>query len=233
MPVYQYGTTAIQWEFSEEPDLKHHYVTVERGKPVLLRGPAVSDAEKVELIRQRARWIRDRLRSVNRPLKDTWMTGSRLLYRGRWYYCQVVPALELDKAVISFNHSRFLIQSPEGDSVSRSLLDGAREAFFRQRAKDKLFPRVRHWERQTGLAGNGVGLFKFPSRWASCSDQNVLEFNPQCMELSPSVLDYVIVHELCHTVEKNHSQAFWKLVQQHYPDWERCHEEVERLGVEV
>ena len=74
MPVYQYGTTAIHWEFREEPELKHHYVTVERGQPVLLRGPAVSDDDKVTLIRNRARWIRERLKDVNRPLKDTYVT---------------------------------------------------------------------------------------------------------------------------------------------------------------
>ncbi len=233
MPVYQYGTTAIHWEFSEEPELKHHYVTVERGQPVLLRGPAVSDDDKVTLIRNRARWIRERLKDVNRPLKDTYVTGSRLLYRGRWYYCHVTPALEQRKAIISFNHSRFLIQSPEGDSLSRPLLEDAREVFFRDRAKDKLFPRIRYWERQTGLECRGARLFKFPSRWASCSEQNILEFHPQCMEFSPAVLDYVIVHELCHTVEKHHDSAFWTLVARHYPDWERCHADVERMGLDV
>ena len=233
MPVYQYGTTAIEWEFQEAPNLKRHTVTVERGKPVLLRGPQVPDNEKQALIRYRARWIRQKLAEVNQPLKDEFITGSRLLYRGRTWYCVVEPAEELSQARISFNHSRFFIQSPEGSHISKSALRVAREAFFREKAKDKLLPRIRYWQRQTGLEATGYRMFKFQRRWASCSEDNVLEFHPRCMEFAPSVLDYVIVHELCHTIEKHHDKAFWTLVAKHYPDWERCHAEVERLGVEV
>ncbi len=233
MPVYQYGTTAIEWEFQEAPRLKRHTVTVERGKPVLLRGQLVSDAEKEELIRYRALWIKEKLAEVNRPLKADFVTGSRLLYRGKTWYCEVKPALELRQPLITFNASRFFIQSPEGSSLSRESLKVAREAFFREKAKDKLFPRIRYWQRQTGLTAKGAKLFKFQRRWASCTDDNILEFHPRCMEFTPSVLDYVIVHELCHIVQKNHDKAFWRLVKKHYPEWERCHQEVERLGVEV
>ena len=233
MPVYQYGTTAIEWEFQEAPNLQRHTVTVERGKPVLLRGKQVPDAEMEALIRYRALWIKEKLAEVNQPLKDAFVTGSRLLYRGKTWYCEVKPALELRQALMSFNHSRFFIQSPEGSSLSREALKVARESFFREKTKDKLFPRIRYWERQTGLQAAGAKLFKFQRRWASCTDDNVLEFHPRCMEFAPSVLDYVIVHELCHTVEKNHDKAFWRLVKKHYPEWERCHKEVERLGVEV
>lgn len=83
MPVYQYGTIAITWVFQEEPELKRHYVTVERGKPVLLRGPRASESEQLELIRYRARWIKQKLTEVNQPLKVEFVTGSRLLYRGK------------------------------------------------------------------------------------------------------------------------------------------------------
>ena len=121
MPVYQYGTTTIEWEFQEAP-VKRHTVTVERGKPVLLRGPQVPDDEKQELIRYRALWIKQRLEEVNQPLKDEFVTGSRLLYRGKTWYCVVQPAEELSQARISFNHSRFFIQSPEGDHISKPTL---------------------------------------------------------------------------------------------------------------
>lgn len=61
----------------------------------------------------------------------------------------------------------------------------------------------------------------FQSRWASCDARNVLEFHPRVMELPTRVQDYIIVHELCHTVEKSHTKAFWALVARHMPDWQR------------
>ena len=147
MGLFVYGTTTIEWVFQVEPGLKRHYITVERGRPVLLRGRAIPEAEQRQLIRQRARWIRERLKEVNQPCKETFVTGSRILYRGKSWYCQVQPAAELSKPVIRFANSRFFIQSPQGDSISRTALKPALEVFYRDKAQEKLLPRVRHWQR--------------------------------------------------------------------------------------
>ncbi|MGR6834936.1 hypothetical protein [Aliivibrio wodanis] len=125
MPIFQYGTTEIEWEFKLDSKLSHHYVTVERGKKVLLRGPNISVKEQQELIRYRARWIKLRLVEVNQPLKDEIVTGSRAPYRGRSFYCEVIPAPELSIAEVSFNQSRFKILSPEGHYVSRDIFKAA------------------------------------------------------------------------------------------------------------
>ncbi|GAK16685.1 hypothetical protein JCM19053_1104 [Vibrio sp. JCM 19053] len=53
------------------------------------------------------------------------------------------------------------------------------------------------------------------------------------MEFSNKVMDYIILHELCHTVEKSHSKNFWKLVAKYCPDWKELHEEVERSGMGI
>ena len=49
------------------------------------------------------------------------------------------------------------------------------------------------------------------------------------MELSPAIQDYIIVHELCHTLEKGHTRVFWSLVAEHMPDWKKRHEALERF----
>ncbi|WP_442878698.1 YgjP-like metallopeptidase domain-containing protein [Burkholderia sp. 1B3(2022)] len=103
------------------------------------------------------------------------------------------------------------------------------EGFYQERAEEKLLSRVRHWERETGLRAAGACIRHFQSRWASCDAANILQFHPRVMELAGSVQDYIIVHELCHTVEKNHTRAFWCLVAQFMPGWRREHEALERV----
>jgi len=229
MPVFQYGETTIEWRFQPDADLKRHYVTVERGRPVLLRGPIVDEAEQEGLVRRRARWIRDRLALVNLPqVSDDVVTGSRLRYCGRTYFTEVRHVPELLMPRLTFTASRFVVESPAGISIQSAVLMPLLEAFYRDRAHEKLQVRVRHWERQTELKARGVRVRHFDSRWASCSPQNLLEFHPRVMELSTSVQDYVILHELCHTVEKSHTKAFWTLVARHMPDWRRRHEALER-----
>lgn len=229
MPLLQYGQSAIEWQFQPDTKLKRHYVTVERGRPVLLRGPVVDEAEQEALVRRRARWIREKLVLVNQPeTNDAVVTGSRLRYCGRSYFTEVRHASGLDKARLTFTASRFIIETPEGLSIHPDALAPLIERFYRERAHEKLLVRLRHWERQTGLQAHGARVRLFQSRWASCDARNVLEFHPRVMELPTSVQDYVIVHELCHTVEKSHTKAFWALVARHMPDWERRHGALER-----
>ncbi|MDD9199534.1 YgjP family zinc-dependent metalloprotease [Aliivibrio sp. S2MY1] len=233
MPIFQYGTTEIEWEFKLDSKLSHHYVTVERGKKVLLRGPNISVKEQQELIRYRARWIKLRLVEVNQPLKDEIVTGSRAPYRGRSFYCEVIPAPELSIAEVSFNQSRFKILSPEGHYVSRDIFKAALERFYKQKAQEKIGSRLRYWQKETGLEATTFRIKKFDARWANCTENNVLEFHPRCMTFSNKAMDYVIIHELCHTIEKSHNKLFWKLITKFCPDWKELHDEVEHLGMDL
>lgn len=228
MPLLHYGQSTIEWQFQPDAKLKRHYVTVERGRPVLLRGPVVDSTEQEALVRRRARWIREKLVLVNQPLlSDAIVTGSRLRYCGRSYFTEVRHAPDLEKPRLTFTASRFIVESPDGLSIQADTLAPVMEQFYRERAHEKLLGRVRHWERQTGMKAAGTRIRVFQSRWASCDARNVLEFHPRVMELPTSVQDYVIVHELCHTIEKSHTKTFWALVARHMPDWQRKHAALE------
>lgn len=229
MPVLNYGQTAIEWYFQLDTKLKRHYVTVERGRPVLLRGPQVDESEQEALVLRRARWIREKLVQVNQPLaSEPIVTGSRLRYAGRTYFTEVRHVPDILKPRLTFTASRFIVDNPDGVSVHPDALMTLLERFYRERAHEKLLVRVRHWQRETGLQATGARIRHFQSRWASCDANNILEFHPRVMELPASVQDYVIVHELCHTVEKNHTKAFWALVASHMPDWQKQHQVLER-----
>ncbi|MBF8643075.1 SprT family zinc-dependent metalloprotease [Pseudomonas luteola] len=229
MPVLNYGQTAIEWYFHPDTKLKRHYVTVERGRPVLLRGPQVDELEQEALVLRRARWIREKLAQVNQPLaSEPIVTGSRLRYAGRTYFTEVRHVPEILKPQLTFTASRFIVENPDDVSILPDDLMPLLEQFYRDRAQDRLFARVRHWQRRTGLQATAARVRSFQSRWASCDANNTLEFHPRVMELSASVQDYVIVHELCHTVEKNHTKAFWALVASHMPDWQKYHQVLER-----
>ncbi|MBL8507752.1 MAG: M48 family metallopeptidase [Chitinimonas sp.] len=231
MPLLQYGLTTIEWRFQPDAKLRRHYVTVERGRPVLLRGPWVGEIEQEALVRRRARWIRDKLAEVNLTQShEAIVTGSRLRYCGRTYFTEVRHVPDLTKPRLSFTASRFVVENPDGLAIQPDALTPLLERFYRERAHEKLLVRVRHWERQTGLHAHGARIQHFQSRWASCDAHNVLAFHPRVMELPASVQDYVIVHELCHTVEKSHTKAFWALVARHMHDWHRQHEVLEQAA---
>lgn len=229
MPLLHYGQTTIEWRFQPDSRLKRHYVTVARGQPVLLRGPQVNVAEQEALVRRRARWIREKQAQVDQAQPvGAIVTGSRLRYAGRSYFTEVRHVQGIPLPRLTFTDSRFVLESPSATSMAPEVLAPLLENFYRERAQEKLLPRLRHWERQTGLQAPLARIRVFQSRWASCNAHNVLEFHPRVMELPASVQDYVIVHELCHTVEKSHTKVFWALLARHLPDWQSQHAMLER-----
>ena len=67
-----------------------------------------------------------------------------------------------------------------------------------------------------------ISINSAKTRWGSCSGSNKLHFTYKLMFCPMDVVDYIIIHELCHTKVKNHSQKFWHLVETYYPDYRNC-----------
>lgn len=87
------------------------------------------------------------------------------------------------------------------------------ERWYKDQTARIISERLPQISARTGLAYNKVSIKKQRSRWASCSKKRNLNFNLLLAAAPVEVIDYVIVHELAHTVELNHSKRFWKVVQ--------------------
>jgi hypothetical protein len=109
--------------------------------------------------------------------------------------------------------------------------DAARHfrGWYRRRAADVLEARVAHNAPVVGVAPPPVAVKDMSSRWGSCSTKGRVSLHWGLVLLDPALLDYVVVHELCHLRELNHAPAFWRRVEAVLPDW---HERRKRLRVE-
>ena len=87
------------------------------------------------------------------------------------------------------------------------------------RAKEDLPQRVSRYASQIGVSFGRITIRSQKSRWGSCSAKGNLNFNCLLMLAPPEVRDYVVVHELCHRKQLNHSPAFWSLVEEILPDY--------------
>lgn len=90
-----------------------------------------------------------------------------------------------------------------------------------QKALDYIPQRVDYFAKIIGVEYTGLTIRNQKSRWGSCSSKGRLSFNCLLMLTPPEVIDYVVVHELCHLKEMNHSKAFWKEVEKTLPDYKR------------
>ncbi|MBX5436796.1 MAG: M48 family metallopeptidase [Alicyclobacillaceae bacterium] len=91
--------------------------------------------------------------------------------------------------------------------------------WLRRQARADLEARVAHWSARTGLVPSSIRVRDQRTRWGSCSTQGNLNFNWRLVMAPPAAADYVVVHELCHLREMNHSPRFWRLVESVLPDY--------------
>lgn len=93
------------------------------------------------------------------------------------------------------------------------------EKWYRERAKEYVFTRVADLAHQFGYTYNRLFIRGSKTRWGSCSSKKNLSFNWRLMKTPPQVIDYLILHELAHTVVFNHSKRFWQQVETTCPEY--------------
>ncbi|SMB92147.1 protein of unknown function DUF45 [Hymenobacter roseosalivarius DSM 11622] len=218
MPSVQYGDTTIHYTIQDSPHLKAHYLSVDKEQGVVLKGRALPSAQADKLVLKKARWVLQKLELVREVAAEAIVTGSRITYLGRSYYAEVIQTESIVSAQVDFNHSRFLIQvNPGGDN--QATIKQALDAFFRQKAQEKLAPRVRKLAAEKGLPYQDLKFRQMAKRWGSCTATNTIILNKDVIKLPFTLIDYVIVHELCHTKVKDHSKEFWAELAQQLPNW--------------
>ena len=192
-------------------------ITIERdGSLVMWAPPHVSE----ELLRQFALekrfWVYTKLAEKDRlhkaaPVK-TFIDGEGLLYLGRSYRWRLVESQDVP---IKLQNSRFmLVKELKGQGRDHLI------RWYSGRAKVWLRDKVQEYAKRMQLSPGGIRVQDLGYRWGSCGKGDYLYFHWKTILLPPRIVEYVVVHELAHLVERHHTPAFWLRVERTLPDFE-------------
>ena len=214
----QYGNRTIEYSILEKEDLKSHYITVEKGVGVILKGKLIPEEFANKLILKKAKWIIDKLDLVSSIHEGDIVTGSRIQYLGKKYYVELHINEDAAKIDIDFTESKFKITLPNHLNTQEQLLQ-AFENYFRVKAQEKIEPILRKKSKSTGLIYNNIKFMKLEKRWGSCTPANTIIINYNAIKLPYSLIEYLVVHELVHTKIKSHSKEFWAELSKYISNW--------------
>jgi predicted metal-dependent hydrolase len=128
----------------------------------------------------------------------------------KWYINRFVKSKEkwiLDRLEKSANQPQQPIRTPHEIQL------------LSQEATLKLVPIIELWSRKIGVKYSKISFRNQKTRWGSCSSRGALSFNIRLVNMPEDIMEYVVIHELCHLVEHNHSARFWSLVTQYCPEY--------------
>ena len=195
-------------------------ITIERDRSVIVHAPEAVSEEKIrQAVESRRQWIYEKTghpqkyRDLPHPPGKELVSGESALYLGRQYRIEV---LKTDLTEVRFAH-RFLIPATRGEKREEAL-----RQWYVGRAREKIIPRVKIHARNLGVDINGVKIVDNRYRWGSCTMNDNVNFNWRLIKAPMFVVDYVIVHELTHLIEANHSIRFWNIVRTQTPTMDKA-----------
>ena len=109
----------------------------------------------------------------------------------------------------------------DADSMKIQPLSEAEQRLYRDKARDIFEQKVSYYARMMGVSYGRIAIRDQKTRWGSCSGEGNLNFNWRLIFAPAGVLDYVVVHELAHRKEMNHSPRFWKVVEDTMPEYRK------------
>ena len=186
---------------------------------LIVRVPSkMSVASIHEMVRQKLPWIRRKQRFVREhylpAVPKVFAAGEKFLFLGEAYELFVVPGAY---GPLIFNEKGFFLR--EG---CRSLAKWLFRDWYAKQAEELLSARVRHYAGLIGACYSKIKISNAKGRWGSCSSKGVLNFSWRLVMAPRDVVDYVVVHEVVHLEELNHSKRFWEKVRALAPDHARA-----------
>lgn len=207
-------------------------IIIERDGSVLVRAPQwVDDARLRSIVESKRSWIYQGLaewRDLNatRVLRE-YKSGEGFLYLGRSYRLLLVSDQEEPVALRS---GRFCLRRDVVDRGGVSAAKTAFREFYARRGRERLEASVRYHAPKVGVNPASVDVRELGNRWASCSPNGEIAFHWKCVMAPQTVIDYVVVHELCHLHEADHTDAFWNEVDKVMPGYRERKEWLRKNG---
>lgn len=207
-------------------------LTVGRDGRIILHAPENAELDKLgALVRGKLLWIYQQIGRKGEELHQMpakeYVSGEGFYYRGRKYRLKLLdePRPFKPGEQLRFQGSRFL--------MLRALAPKGREIFigwYNKRAAEWIPKRVKLLQGRVGVKAETIEIRDLGFRWGSCTEKGKILFHWRLILLPPERIDYLILHELVHLHEHNHSPAFYERLRRAAPEYERHEEWLRRNG---
>jgi predicted metal-dependent hydrolase len=227
----------IDYEIVFSKKRKRAEIVVRPDLKVEFRAPQGLSHETIkEMVKRKAGWICNKLESFEAKKlpdqKKKYVEGENYLYFGRDYSLKITALDSIKKPFTDLNESELTVTIPgkNFDGLSPLFVKKAIWDFYSDRAEIEVGSIIEDYSNKLGISPPEFKVKYQKRRWGSCSADNVIRINFQLMMAPPKQLEYVVVHELCHIKEKNHSARFWGLVGKLMPGYEMHRKDLKKDG---
>lgn len=218
---YDFGTQRIEFSvvFRKRKTLS---IEVEAPKNITVIAPeGKTEDEILETVKTKSKWIVQKLFEIRemeyRKRNKQYVNGEAFIYMGRNYSLQIVLDDKITMPEAKLIRGKFYVYT---NSKDEELVKHTLENWYKDKAGEKIQERVKYYQQYFDIEPTKVIVKDQQKRWGSCTARKELMFNWKCIMAPSPVLDYIVVHEMCHLAHMNHSKEFWQQLKRVLPDYE-------------
>lgn len=210
-------------------------IVIERDGKIVVRPPIGCTPEQVDAVVESKRlWIYRNLaewKDLNASaVAREWVNGETFLYLGRAYRLSLVSNENIE---LQLKEGRFCLSRSAIEKGGVGAAKKAFETYFVEKGMQRFAARVAHFEPKVGVKITGFVVKDLGYRWANCSNGGTISFHWKCMMAPPKIIDYIVVHELCHLHHRNHNDFYWNEVDKVMPDYRERKEWLRKCGASL
>ena len=212
-------------DYIERSKRKTLSLTVLKNGNVIVKAPISMRDEVINhFVEEKQDWIRSKLTSIKEnqnKFEDVINMQNCLIYGNRYK----IVRWEIKQIQTGNNFELFVPEKYDNEKLVKAI-----SMWFKKLAKKVLLDRLMFIEERVNLKSSSFKIGESRGRWGSCNSYGNIILNYRVVMLPPSIIDYVIVHELCHLVELNHSKNFWDNVEKYLPNYEIARKNIKEYG---
>ena len=192
-----------------------------------------------QIVTKRARWIWDNLQQFaeqqSMVLPRQYVSGETQFYLGRRYVLKVTPS-ETQRSDIKLYRGKLQVTVSaalyDAEMSRQAKVKGLLKRWYADKSQQVLSERISQMVTKTPWVNEtpSFRIMEMKKQWGSCSASGSLLFNPHLIKAPKECIDYVVLHELCHIAEHNHSEKFWRLLTQVMPNWKQVKSQLDGMA---
>lgn len=216
----RYGNSIIQYSIVKSKRRKTSQITVDRNN-VIVRTPSTKSLSEIRnIVKSKSQWIfKKQLEFETQKSvisKIQYISGSKLPFLGKNYFLSITTNQE--KNSIKFNYDKFKITLIQKKS-SIKLIKKMYENWLKKKAERLFQKKIVKYSNQLNVYPQKIVIKNLKNRWGSFTEKKVINLNQNLMKVPSNVIDYIIIHELCHMKIKGHNHYFWDYVKKYMPNF--------------
>ena len=202
-------------------------ITVNPERKIIVKAPlSVSERTIHKLVQKNKAWIKKRLNQIKkmpRPVKKKFVNGEKFLYFGSLYPLEIKKSDLISKPKLKFSQGRFQATIPQNLTANQRIkkMQKLFLDWYLENGLEKIEKKAKLIAKKLKVKFNKIKLKNVSSRWGSCSSKGNLSLNWRLAMIPTPMVNYILIHEICHLIHPNHSQKFWQLVASLDPDYKQ------------